>query len=64
MNFSKSNKKYVSETNLYLRAYNNTHPLTLSQFAEMTKYQAIFEKRDGVQKTQEDKKDSTLWEGF
>ena len=68
MNLSKSNKKYVSETDLYLQDFNTTHPKTLSQFAEKTKHQPVFEKRDNSQKSQSSEdtelKNTELWEGF
>ena len=63
MNLSKSDKKYVSETDLYLQDFNTTHPKTLSQFAEKTKHQPVFEKRDNPQKSQTSK-NTKLWEGF
>ena len=64
MNFNVSNKKFISETDRYLQAFNSAHPKTKSQCAELAKHQDVFLKRDKaiVQKKSEAMPD--IWEGF
>lgn len=62
MNFSKSNKKFVSDADHYLQAFNREHPKTLSQLAEIAKHEDVFLKRDV--KLLEQSQDNKIWEDF
>lgn len=63
MNFSKSNKKFVSEADCYLQAFNLEHPKTPSQLAEMAKHEEVFLKRD-TRVAEKQPEDNKIWEDF
>ena len=61
MNLDKVNKKFVSEADQYLQAFNREHAKTPSQLAEIAKHSKVFQKRDTAQATQVDQ---DIWEDF
>ena len=63
MNFSKSNKKFVSDADHYLQAFNREHSKTPSQLAEIGKYEDVFLKRD-VKVAEKHSEDNSIWEDF
>lgn len=63
MNFSKSNKKFVSDADHYLRAFNREHPKTPSQLAEIKKHEDVFLKRD-TKITEKQLENNKIWENF
>lgn len=63
MNLSKSNKKFVSEADHYLQAFNCEHPKTLSQLAEIAKHEDVFLKRD-AKVAEKQPEDNSIWEDF
>ena len=63
MNLSKSNKKFVSDADRYLQAFNREHPKTLSQLAEIAKHAGVFLKRDAIV-AEKQPEDNNIWEDF
>ncbi len=52
---------YVSEIDKMLTTFDQTHPKSESQLAEIKKYEKIYKLRD---EPEEKKKDDKIWESF
>ena len=63
MNLDKVDKKFVSEADRYLTAFNAEHAKTPSQLAEIAKHHKVFQKRDSATAQAADT-GQEIWEDF